>query len=324
MAQAKRRRKRKIFSPVYLTLVLIVLYLPILMVVIYSFNSGRTIGSWQGFTTDWYSRLFSNALMADALKNSLVLAVVSSLLAGGIGTLGAIGLARSHLKLGGAVETIATLPMMIPELVLGMAYLSVFTAVGFKLGMGALILTHTTFCILRNPLFINGQSDNHTAIFPDQRKDFVHRNLLSVYRVDHRLSIVDTHCTFHSLSIYCVNLKWKTGHALQFFYNFFHHGNFVNIRKSYIDIQNVRALILLRDRFFQDVVHIFIFQCFFEFFLSGRVDSFSDDTRHIIQDHSLSIRRYDRIMLFLDLVQRKIFAFFYQLFNFWPVLLNLV
>ena len=156
MAQAKRRRKRKIFSPVYLTLVLIVLYLPILMVVIYSFNSGRTIGSWQGFTTNWYSRLFSNALMADALKNSLVLAVVSSLLAGGIGTLGAIGLARSHLKLGGAVETIATLPMMIPELVLGMAYLSVFTAVGFKLGMGALVLTHTTFCIPY--VFINVKS----------------------------------------------------------------------------------------------------------------------------------------------------------------------
>ena len=157
MAQATRRRKRKIFSPVYLTLVLIVLYLPILMVVIYSFNSGRTIGSWQGFTTDWYSRLFSNALMADALKNSLVLAVVSSLLAGGIGTLGAIGLARSHLKLGGAVETLATLPMMIPELVLGMAYLSVFTAVGFKLGMGALVLTHTTVCIPYVFLLVNSR-----------------------------------------------------------------------------------------------------------------------------------------------------------------------
>ena len=159
MAQAKRRRKRKIFSPVYLTLVLIVLYLPILMVVIYSFNSGRTIGSWQGFTTDWYSRLFSNALMADALQNSLGLlgqGLVLSRLAGGIGTLGAIGLARSHLKLGGAVETIATLPMMIPELVLGMAYLSVFTAVGFKLGMGALVLTHTTFCIPY--VFINVKS----------------------------------------------------------------------------------------------------------------------------------------------------------------------
>ena len=83
---------------------LIILYLPILMVIIYSFNSGRTIGSWQGFTTSWYSRLFSNALMADALKNSLILAVVSALLAGGVGTLGAIGLARSHLKFGGAAN----------------------------------------------------------------------------------------------------------------------------------------------------------------------------------------------------------------------------
>ena len=156
MAQNKRRKKRKVFSPIYLTLVLIILYLPILMVIIYSFNSGRTIGSWQGFTTSWYSRLFSNALMADALKNSLILAVVSALLAGGVGTLGAIGLARSHLKFGGAVETLATLPMMIPELVLGMAYLSVFTAVGFKLGMGALILTHTTFCIPY--VFINVKS----------------------------------------------------------------------------------------------------------------------------------------------------------------------
>ena len=156
MAQNKRRKKRKVFSPIYLTLVLIILYLPILMVIIYSFNSGRTIGSWQGFTTSWYSRLFSNALMADALINSLILAVVSALLAGGVGTLGAIGLARSHLKFGGTVETLATLPMMIPELVLGMAYLSVFTAVGFKLGMGALILTHTTFCIPY--VFINVKS----------------------------------------------------------------------------------------------------------------------------------------------------------------------
>ena len=153
---AKRRRKRKLFSPIYLTLVLIILYLPILMVIIYSFNSGRTIGAWQGFTTSWYTRLFGNALMADALKNSLILAVLSSALAGIIGTLGAIGLTRSHFRGAGLVETVATLPMMIPELVLGMAYLALFTAVGVKLGMGALILTHTTFCIPY--VFINVKS----------------------------------------------------------------------------------------------------------------------------------------------------------------------
>lgn len=152
----KRKKGRKLFSPIYLTLVLIILYMPILMVVIYSFNSGRTIGAWQGFTTDWYARLFANSLMGDALKNSLLLAVISSALAGGIGTLGAIGLARGHMKLSGTLETLATLPMMIPELVLGMAYLAVFTTVGVKLGMGALILTHTTFCIPY--VFINVKS----------------------------------------------------------------------------------------------------------------------------------------------------------------------
>ena len=141
------KRKRKIFSPIYLTLVLIILYLPILMVVIYSFNSGRTIASWHGFTTGWYTRLFGNALMADALKNSLILALLSAGFAGVIGTLGAIGLAHHRLRAGGVIESLATLPMMIPELVLGMAYLALFTAVGFRLGMAALVLTHTTFCV---------------------------------------------------------------------------------------------------------------------------------------------------------------------------------
>ena len=152
----KRRKKRKIFSPIYLTLVLIILYLPILMVIIYSFNSGRTIASWQGFTTNWYTRLMNNALMGDALKNSLILAGISAGFAGVIGTLGAIGLAHGHMKGGNAIESLATLPMMIPELVLGMAYLALFTAVGFKLGMTALVLTHTAFCVPY--VFINVKS----------------------------------------------------------------------------------------------------------------------------------------------------------------------
>ncbi|MBQ2990147.1 MAG: ABC transporter permease [Clostridia bacterium] len=152
----KRRKKRKIFSPIYLTLVLLILYLPILMVVIYSFNSGRTIGAWQGFTTNWYTRLFNNALMADALRNSLILAGLSAVFSGVIGTLGAIGLAHGHMKGSGAIESLATLPMMIPELVLGMAYLAVFTAIGFKLGMMALVITHTTFCVPY--VFINVKS----------------------------------------------------------------------------------------------------------------------------------------------------------------------
>lgn len=152
----RRKRKLRIFSPIYLTLVLIILYLPILMVVIYSFNAGRSIGAWQGFSINWYTRLFGNALMGDALKNSLILAGLSAGFAGVIGTLGAIGLAHGHIRGGNFIESLATLPMMIPELVLGMAYLAVFTAVGFKLGMTALVLTHTTFCVPY--VFINVKS----------------------------------------------------------------------------------------------------------------------------------------------------------------------
>lgn len=141
------KRKRKVFSPTYLTLVLTVMYLPILMVVIYSFNSGRTIGAWQGFTTSWYSRLLGNALMGDALKNSLVLALWSMCLSGVIGTLGAIGMAKNHFRGQMALETLSTLPMMIPEIILGMAYLAIFSAIGIPLGMPTLVITHTTFCV---------------------------------------------------------------------------------------------------------------------------------------------------------------------------------
>ncbi|MBR2942623.1 MAG: ABC transporter permease [Clostridia bacterium] len=150
------KKKRKIFSPIYLTLVLLILYLPILMVIVYSFNAGRSIGAWSGFSTQWYTRLFGNRLMGDALKSSLILAGLSSLLAGGVGTLGAIGLSRSHFKGAGAIESLATLPMMIPELVLGMAYLALFTGMGVRLGMGALVATHTAFCVPY--VFINVKS----------------------------------------------------------------------------------------------------------------------------------------------------------------------
>lgn len=152
----KPRKKRKIFSPIYLTLVLLVLYLPILIVVLYSFNNARTIGAWAGFTTMWYDRLMSNALMGDALRNSLILAAWSVGLAGVIGTLGAIGMARSHFRLKGTLETVSTLPMMIPEIILGMAYLAIFSAVSIPLGMPTMVIAHTTFCIPY--VFINVKS----------------------------------------------------------------------------------------------------------------------------------------------------------------------
>lgn len=147
-----RRPKRsgRLATPmriVYMTLVLIFLYLPILIVVLYSFNPSKNSGIMTGFTLDWYRQLFQNRDIANALVNSLKLAAISVSAAAVIGTLGAVALARKHLRLQGAMEGLITLPIMIPEIVLGIAFLVSFTFVGLQLGMLTMALTHITFCI---------------------------------------------------------------------------------------------------------------------------------------------------------------------------------
>ncbi len=139
--------KRAVFPPVYLTLVLLLMYLPILVVILYSFNDSKTSASWVGFTTDWYAKLFRDQSMGAALLNSLELAAWSVSASGLIGTLGAVGMARAGFRGKGTLEAVATFPIMIPEIILGMAYLTVFSAVGIPFGMPTLVIAHTTFCV---------------------------------------------------------------------------------------------------------------------------------------------------------------------------------
>lgn len=132
---------------VFMTAVLVGLYLPILVVVLYSFNPSKTNGLMTGFTLDWYRKLFQNAEIGQTLRNSLKLAAISVSAAAVIGTLGAIALARKHYRMQGIMEGLATLPIMVPEIVLGIAFLAAFTFVGLELGMLTLVLAHITFCV---------------------------------------------------------------------------------------------------------------------------------------------------------------------------------
>lgn len=132
---------------IFMTLVLVFLYVPILVVVLYSFNPSKNAGVMTGFTLDWYSQLFQNAEIARTLENSLKLAAISVSAAAVIGTLGAVALARKHLFLQGFLEGLSTIPILIPEIVLGIAFLSAFTYAGVTLGMGTMVLAHITFCI---------------------------------------------------------------------------------------------------------------------------------------------------------------------------------
>ena len=143
------RRKKNIPAGIYLALVLILMYLPIIVVTVYSFNANtsRLPTKFTGFSLHYYKQLFRDSLgLVEALKTSLLLALISCSASMVIGTLGAVGMAKRKFKLSGAFETLAITPVMIPEIIIGVAFLFLFGAVGIKSGMGTLVMGHITFC----------------------------------------------------------------------------------------------------------------------------------------------------------------------------------
>lgn len=132
---------------IYLGVVLALMYVPILVVILYSFNESRISSVWEGFSLKWYEELFRDRDLFQALWNSILLGVISSCCAAVIGTLGAYGMSKVKFPLKGAVEYVSTLPMMIPEIILGMVFMAFFSLIGIPFGMGTLVIAHTAFCI---------------------------------------------------------------------------------------------------------------------------------------------------------------------------------
>lgn len=138
--------KRNRFGRIYVILLLLIMYMPIILLVIYSFNEGKT-SVFTGFTTDWYAKLLKNRQLMDSLKNSLLLALYSCLGAAIVGTAGAVGMSRRYFRSQGFLENMTLVPIMIPEIILGMAYLAYFALINVPNGMLPMVITHTTFCI---------------------------------------------------------------------------------------------------------------------------------------------------------------------------------
>ena len=142
------KKKRRIsFSTVYLALGLVIIYLPIALVILYSFNESKISSVWGGFSLKWYRTLFADKAMFQALGNSLILGLSASLAAGVVGTLGAVGFDRVRPRSRRLIEYLPSLPLMTPEIILGMVFMAFFGMLGIPFGMGTLILSHTTFCI---------------------------------------------------------------------------------------------------------------------------------------------------------------------------------
>ena len=142
----------KFLSRFYILLIFLILYAPILVVILFSFNESGSLSSFSGFTTYWYRELFRDGEALTALKNSLILAVSSSLIATVLGTLAAFSIARAKKQwLARSVETVMNIPMMNPDIVTGVSMMLLFVGVATLLktanflGIWTMLIAHTTF-----------------------------------------------------------------------------------------------------------------------------------------------------------------------------------
>jgi spermidine/putrescine transport system permease protein len=131
----------------YAFLVFLFLYAPILILILYSFNQSKLNAKWTGFTLDWYVTLMNNADVLEAFRTSLVVALVSTIAATMLGTLAAVGMYRYHFKGKLALDSMIYLPIVIPEIVMGISLLALFTQLNIPLGYTTLIIAHITFSV---------------------------------------------------------------------------------------------------------------------------------------------------------------------------------
>lgn len=147
---------KKYLPKIYLFFIFGILYIPILTLILFSFNNSESTATFEGFSFDWYIKLFSDGDAFLALRNTLLLAVSSSLLSTIIGTAAAEGIYKMRSKwIKTAVNSVTNIPMMNPDIVTGVSFMLFFAAIVsiFKvsnyddIGFWAMLIAHTTFCL---------------------------------------------------------------------------------------------------------------------------------------------------------------------------------
>ena len=144
----------KFLSRCYIVLIFALLYIPIAVLIVFSFNESGSLAEFSGFSFVWYEELFHDSEAFSALRNSLVLAVLSSLIATVIGTFGSLGLHRMRNRyIKQPIMTVTNIPMMNPDIVTGVSMMLLFVAVAAFLGtrdlfgFGTMLIAHVTFNI---------------------------------------------------------------------------------------------------------------------------------------------------------------------------------
>ena len=131
----------------YAILIYLFLYAPILILIVFSFNASKSRGVWSGFTLRWYSELLKDRQILGALYNTIIIAVLSAVIATLIGTAAAIGIHNMKKVKKKVVMNLTYLPVVNPDIVTGLALMILFVFVKLRLGFLSLLLSHITFNI---------------------------------------------------------------------------------------------------------------------------------------------------------------------------------
>lgn len=160
------------------------LYLPIFVVIVYSFNENRLVSVWTQFSTHWYREALQNQSLLNALEVSLIVACVATVLSTCIALLAAMVLTRySDLRFKRVTETVVNLPLLLPEIVLAVAVLILFSQIGLSNGLVKLIIAHTAFCVPFAFLPIRARLQGMSLDYQDAARDLYATQLTTFRRV---------------------------------------------------------------------------------------------------------------------------------------------
>ncbi len=176
-------KKPSLFIRFYAVLAFAYIYIPILLLVIFSFNSQKLNIRWEGFTFHWYKVLFQDQEVMLAVRNTLIIAFVSTIVATVIGTLAALALQRYRFPGYTVSESLLYIPVIIPEVVMGIALLAFFALLKIRLGLSTITLSHIAFNIPFVTLVVRARLHGFDKAIEEAAMDLGANELTTFWRV---------------------------------------------------------------------------------------------------------------------------------------------
>ena len=181
----QRQKRSRFWSSFYAAVIYAIFYIPVFVMIQFSFNDAKRNYSWEGFTTAWYGKLFSfrNHDLWEALVYSIVIAVIATFISVVIGVLGGIGLKKFQFRGKKFINLMLYVPIVVPEIVLAVAMLIIFMTIGVKLGMGTIVIGHCTFCIPYAVVTIKGRISGDNDTLQEASMDLGANRIQTFWRV---------------------------------------------------------------------------------------------------------------------------------------------